>query len=68
MKKMMMMPALLLLLPLFHTGAQTAKADDLIGKWLNADKDAHIQVYKEKGKFYGKIVWLKEPIDPETGK
>lgn len=56
------------LLPAFQAGAQSPKADDIVGKWLNADKDAHIQIYKENGKYFGKLVWLKEPIDPETGK
>jgi uncharacterized protein (DUF2147 family) len=42
-------------------------ADAIIGKWLNEDKDAHVQIYKENGKFFGKVVWLKEPIDEVTG-
>jgi uncharacterized protein (DUF2147 family) len=49
------------------TYAQTQGADAIIGKWLNEDKDAHVQIYKESGKFYGKIVWLNEPNEPATG-
>jgi uncharacterized protein (DUF2147 family) len=49
------------------TFAQSQSADDIIGKWLNEDKDAHVQIYKENGKFYGKIVWLNEPNEPATG-
>ncbi|NTV84282.1 MAG: DUF2147 domain-containing protein [Bacteroidales bacterium] len=49
------------------TLAQTQGADAIIGKWLNEDKDAHVQIYKENGKFYGKIVWLNEPNEPATG-
>jgi uncharacterized protein (DUF2147 family) len=49
------------------TFAQSQSADDIIGKWLNEDQDAHVQIYKENGKFYGKIVWLKEPNEPATG-
>jgi uncharacterized protein (DUF2147 family) len=49
------------------TYSQTPSADAIIGKWLNEDKDAHIQVYKESGKYYGKIVWLNEPNEPATG-
>lgn len=44
------------------------KADDILGVWLNADKDAHIEIYQEDGKFFGKIVWMLNPNDPETGK
>ncbi len=45
-----------------------AAGDAILGKWLNEDKDAHIQIYKENGKYFGKIVWLKDPIDTLTGK
>lgn len=47
--------------------AQTYQAGDITGTWLNEDKDAHIKIYEENGKFYGRIVWLKNPIDEETG-
>ena len=48
--------------------AQEHSESDVLGIWFNEEKDAKIEVYKENGKFYGKIVWLEEPIDPETGK
>lgn len=39
-----------------------AQKDKIEGKWLNQEKDAMVEIYKAKnGKFYGKIVWLKEP-------
>lgn len=43
------------------------KADDVIGKWMNKDKEAHIQIFKKDGKYFGKLVWLKNPND-EQGK
>lgn len=39
--------------------------DQILGIWLNDEGDAQILIYKESGKYYGKIVWLKEPDDPE---
>ena len=46
-----------------------AQTDPIERLWYNDEKSAKIQVYKAvDGKFYGKIVWLKEPIDPKTGK
>ena len=42
-------------------------ADAIVGKWLNKDKDAHIQIYKAGSKFNGKLVWLKNPNN-EHGK
>jgi uncharacterized protein (DUF2147 family) len=41
--------------------AQT-KADDIVGVWLtNGKEPAKIQVYKAGDKYFGKIVWLKNP-------
>jgi len=48
--------------------AQTAGADALIGYWQNGEGTGHIKIEKIGNKYYGKIVWLKEPIDKETGK
>ncbi|MDT8393134.1 MAG: DUF2147 domain-containing protein [Bacteroidales bacterium] len=48
--------------------AQEFKKDDILGVWLNEDEDAHIEVYKEGDLYFGKIIWLKFPIDEETGK
>lgn len=48
--------------------AQTHKADDILGTWLNQEATGKIQLYKENGKYFGKLVWLKEPNDKVTGK
>jgi uncharacterized protein (DUF2147 family) len=47
--------------------AQKYTADAILGTWLNEDKDGHVEVYKEAGKYYGKIVWLKDPNEEDTG-
>ncbi len=52
----------------FGVNAQDVKADDVLGIWFNEEKDAKIEMYKDGNKYFGKIVWLEEPIDPETGK
>lgn len=62
---------LLSITALLFTGfvsGQTFNADDILGVWLNEDKDAHVEVYKEGDKYFGKIVWLKFPNDEVTGK
>jgi len=47
----------------------TAMAQDpgeqICGTWLNEEKDSHIEIFRRNGKFYGKVVWLKEPLDKE---
>ncbi len=44
-------------------------ADDVIGKWKNGEGTGIVEIYRTtSGHYAGKIIWLKEPIDPETGK
>lgn len=38
--------------------------DAIVGKWLNAKKTAHIEIFPQDGKYRGKIVWLQEPNYP----
>jgi uncharacterized protein (DUF2147 family) len=40
-----------------------ANPDAILGIWFNEEKDAKIKVYRESGKFYGKIVWHKTGDD-----
>ncbi len=38
--------------------------DDITGIWLTGGKEpAKIQIFKTGDKFYGKIIWLKNPTD-----
>lgn len=46
----------------FGANAQSG-ADAALGIWYNAEKDGKIQLYKQGDKYFGKIVWLKEPND-----
>jgi uncharacterized protein (DUF2147 family) len=39
--------------------------DDIVGLWLNSNGQGQIQVYKEGNKYFGKLVWLKEPNGPK---
>lgn len=50
-------------------GSALAQEDEnrVIGRWLTDDGKAVIDIYKKASKFYGKIVWLKEP-NLENGK
>ena len=44
------------------------EGDRLIGVWEPSNGKARVKVEKIGTKYYGKIVWLKEPIDPVTQK
>lgn len=41
--------------------------DACVGTWLTGSKKGHVQIYKQGDKYFGKIVWLKEPNNPTTG-
>lgn len=47
--------------------AQDADGDKLIGVWEPSNGKARVKIEKIGNKYYGKIVWLREPNDPQTG-
>ncbi|MBK8089828.1 MAG: DUF2147 domain-containing protein [Lacibacter sp.] len=47
---------------------QQTNPDAILGSWKNGEGTGIIQIYKNGEKYQGKITWLKEPNDPETGK
>jgi uncharacterized protein (DUF2147 family) len=52
---------------LSFTALSQIKADDILGVWMTGGKEpAKIQIYKSGKKYYGKIIWLKNPT--ENGK
>ena len=59
---------ILILLGATNLKAQDVQADDVLGIWFNEEKDARIEMYKEGDHYFGKIIWLEEPNEPETGK
>ena len=66
------LPVILLLVSMLGSKLVSAQADKIEGVWFNQKKDAKIQIYKARdGKFYGKIIWLKDPVEngkPKTDK
>ncbi|WMJ71621.1 DUF2147 domain-containing protein [Cytophagaceae bacterium ABcell3] len=56
--------AAILLISLEVSAAPTAKSpEDVIGLWKTSSGDGIVETYKENDKFFGKIVWIKEPKD-----
>ncbi len=41
-------------------------ADAIIGLWEPSSGKARVKINKIGNKYFGKIVWLREPIDPKT--
>ena len=44
------------------------EGDAVVGVWKNGEGTGMIKITRNGDKYQGKIVWLKEPNDPETGK
>lgn len=59
--------AFLMVLWLFALQAFAQTKDDVLGKWLNPTGEGQIEIYKKGDKYFGKLVWIKDPTD-ENGK
>ncbi|GAB1463201.1 DUF2147 domain-containing protein [Pedobacter sp.] len=59
--------AFLVVLWLFALQAFAQTKDDVLGKWLNPTGEGQIEIYKKGDKYFGKLVWIKDPTD-ENGK
>ena len=50
----------------------SGEADAIVGQWVTSKGEARFDISRSKGKYNGKIVWLKEPKyppgDEEAGK
>ena len=47
-----------------HAHSQT-NADDITGTWLTRTGKAHIKIDNVKDYYFGRIVWLKEPLNKQ---
>lgn len=52
----------------FNYRFQQEDSNAIVGVWKTGEGNAMVRIYKNGEKYQGKIVWLKEPNDPETGK
>lgn len=57
---------LLFLLEVSFIAFGQSQADQIVGDWLTTNGRSKVQIYKSDNKYFGKIIWLKEPT--ENGK
>ncbi|MFT6827670.1 MAG: hypothetical protein ACI9Z3_000727 [Roseivirga sp.] len=57
----------LLFMSVLSFSPETKEGDVILGTWLTDENKAKIEVYKQKGLYHGRIIWLKEPLN-EKGK
>ncbi len=55
--------ALLLVLVTISFTAFAQSKDAIIGRWINSSGEAHVEISKKNEKYFGKIIWLKNPKD-----
>jgi len=58
----------MLISALSFTKVTENNGDKIIGLWEPSNGKARVKIEKIGTKYYGKIVWLKEPNDPTTQK
>jgi len=47
------------------SGIAQSTNDKITGVWWNEEKTSRVEVYEENGKYYGKVVWLKDNTNPD---
>lgn len=50
---------------LFVAQLAFANPDAVLGVWKNGEGTGMVQIFKKGDKYYGKIVWLKVPNNPD---
>ena len=63
MKTLIILSAAFIFFSLNFLHSQNYKTDAAVGVWLTEEKEAKVKIYKKDGKYYGKIVWLQEPLN-----
>jgi uncharacterized protein (DUF2147 family) len=53
----------MLLIPTLASAQKATPGDAILGSWLNAEKDAIIDVTREGKAYFGQVNWLKNPLD-----
>jgi uncharacterized protein (DUF2147 family) len=47
--------------------AETLGPDAITGTWVVAEKDAHIEIYRDGDRYSGRICWLRDPEVDKPG-
>ena len=60
MKKIVLFTALICIA---HLAFAAIDPDAIIGIWKDGKGKGHVQIFKQNGKYYGKVIWLNNPKD-----
>ena len=56
---------MIMLIPVIVSAQKSSSSDAILGVWFNAEKDAKIEIVKEDGKYFGTVIWLKNPLNAQ---
>lgn len=56
---------ILLAVSLFASAHILRGSDSVLGIWITGEGKGNIEIYKNGDKYFGKIVWLHEPNNPD---
>jgi len=45
--------------------ATAQQAETILGTWLTSSKEAKVEITQKGDSYFGKIIWLKEPNNPD---
>jgi len=57
--------SILLLLTAITFSGFSQNKDAILGRWVNPSGEAHVEIFKKSDRYFGKIVWLKNPRDEQ---
>jgi len=57
--------SLILLFGILSFSGFSQNKDAILGKWINSTEEAHVEITKKGDKYFGKIVWIKDPKGTE---
>lgn len=44
----------------FNVWAANVEVSQIVGVWLTEDEDAKVEIFKDDGRYYGKIIWSEK--------
>jgi len=59
--QVLLLSALFIFTNLFQV--EVNPGDEILGTWVNEEQTTHIEIYKEDGRYFGKIVWIPKTTD-----
>ena len=47
--------------------ADAPAADAILGTWVVEEKDAHVEIYKQENRYFGRLSWIRDGEEEKPG-